>query len=114
MNSTINGYNTLNSTASVSPLILFIGVVIAIVITLFFLFSRFRQFIIGAVVTGTGIGIYLLSTNVVNSHVNGTGTLWRVFWSVVGFIIISSLLGSGLMSLPFIKKLDNSFEEEKK
>jgi len=82
----------------------------AVLFTIFFLSKNFRRFLYGAVVTGFLLIVYHFSRWIGLSTVRGD--IGPVKWTgyVIGFILVSILLGKFVQKTKFVKNLEKKLE----
>ena len=111
-NSTVSGMDIL---ASVSPgmgWLIAVLVFFGILFTIFMLSRNFRAFLYGAVTTGVLGGIGFFSRYVGKSAEEGNSVPWQWTAGVIGFILVSIVVGRLVRLLPFMKSFEKSMEEK--
>lgn len=113
VNATVNAVESMGDFAGYSGVAT--GVVfIAIIIMIFILSKNIRQFFLGAVVTGITFGIYKLSRWMgVSAAVEHNYKPITWFGYIVGFIVVSIIVGRILQKMSFMKKLEEILDNEK-
>lgn len=105
--------NGIATTAATTGWMVTIIVFIGIIMVLILLFKNLRHFIFGAVVTAGLLITYWISRGI---GVEAEAKNYEPFkWCcyIIGFIIISIVLGKWLKQYSFFKKIDEFFEVDK-
>jgi hypothetical protein len=113
LNATSSSFNVI---ASINPSLLgwmiTIAVFIGILATVYLISRNFRQMVLGGIITGVLYCLYKLSRwiGVSASAENNYIPLSTAGW-ILGFIVVSIIVGRILMFIPFVKEL---IEDDKK
>lgn len=102
--------NALASVPSSSIGILAVVIFIVIIGILAMTFIYFRKFIYGAVVLAVVLPIAGLSKWIASSHYEGDSFPLKALIYVVGFIIISLIIGHFMQKTGWIKRLENDLK----
>ena len=116
LNSTINAVGTMGIGNIVGWGWTITIIVFVVTIGMLYIFSKnFRQFLYGSIFTAGGLLIYSFSRWIGKSTAiehNYIPIKW--FGYIIGFIIISIIIGKIIQKLPFIKKFEKDLELENK
>lgn len=111
-------YSGMSMTSSLTPgvLLWFVGLASAIIILLLLwtLFTKFRYFITGAVVTTVLVIVYNISKSIGRDASTGNWIPFQMLWYVAGFVIISTMIGYVIIRKTKLgKKIENFFMVDK-
>jgi H+/Cl- antiporter ClcA len=108
-----NTFLGLENAASMSPFVAVPFLILLMVFTLFVFFKFFRKLVYGAIPTGIGIILYLISLHIVNQYNEGDTSPLMTLGLVIGLGLISIIVGHFVIKLKFIRELEKLNDKPK-
>jgi hypothetical protein len=105
----VGGLDTMSS--AMSSWLITVMVFIVVLLVIFILSKNFRRFLYGAVITGFLLADYHFSRWIGSSALKGDVEPLKWVGYVIGFILISVIIGKFVQKTKFIRKIEGFFRE---